>query len=76
MDVSSKVAIPALCSSDEESEDSSALVYLPIAPEVLTLFHSHCMYFYTFLSIYFGIDMNGIATLQLKIFLHNFSLIG
>ena len=29
-----QVPIPALCSSDEESDDKSALVYLPIAPEV------------------------------------------
>jgi len=34
VDVSTKEPIPALCSSDEESDDKSALVYLPIAPEV------------------------------------------
>jgi len=34
VDVSSKVSIPALCSSDEETEDSTAVLYLPIAPEV------------------------------------------
>ena len=34
VDVSNKVSIPALCSSDEESEDHSAILYLPMAPEV------------------------------------------
>ena len=34
VDVSTTVPIPALCSSDEESEDSTAVLYLPIAPEV------------------------------------------
>ena len=28
------VPIPAFCSSDEDEEDKSALLYLPIAPEI------------------------------------------
>ena len=31
---SRQAPIPAFCSSDEEEEDTSALLYLPIAPEV------------------------------------------
>jgi len=34
VDVDSAKPIPAFCSSDEEGEDSSALLYLPIAPDV------------------------------------------
>merc|ERR1719219_1178455 len=34
VDVSTKAPIPAFCSSDEEDEDATALLYLPIAPEV------------------------------------------
>merc|ERR1711915_609570 len=34
VDVSTKAPIPAFCSSDEEDEDSTALLYLPIAPEI------------------------------------------
>jgi len=34
VDVFSKAPIPAFCSSDEEEEDATALLYLPIAPDV------------------------------------------
>ena len=34
VDVDSTAPIPAFCSSDEEDEDSDALLYLPIAPEI------------------------------------------
>merc|ERR1712141_615757 len=34
IEVDKNVPIPAFCSSDEEGEDSSALLYLPIAPDI------------------------------------------
>ena len=34
VDVDTNVPIPAFCSSDEDEEDKSALLYLPIAPEI------------------------------------------
>jgi len=34
VDVTKAAPIPAFCSSDEEEEDKSALLYLPIAPEI------------------------------------------
>ena len=34
VDVTSKIPVPAYCSSDEETEDNNALLFLPIAPEV------------------------------------------
>ena len=34
IEVDKNVPIPAFCSSDEEEEDKSALLYLPIAPEI------------------------------------------
>merc|ERR1719219_160872 len=34
VDVTSKIPVPAYCSSDEEDEDRTALLYLPIAPEI------------------------------------------
>lgn len=34
IDIDKNVPIPAFCSSDEEEEDKSALLYLPIAPEI------------------------------------------
>merc|ERR1712112_486289 len=34
VDVTSKIPVAAYCSSDEEDEDSTALLYLPIAPEI------------------------------------------
>jgi len=34
VDVDKNLPIPAFCSSDEEEEDKSALLYLPIAPEI------------------------------------------
>merc|ERR1712032_1564206 len=34
VDFDKSAPIPAFCSSDEEGEDSSALLYLPIAPDI------------------------------------------
>lgn len=34
VDVANAAPIPAFCSSDEEGEDSAALLYLPIAPDI------------------------------------------
>jgi len=37
VDVTGVDPIPAFCSSDEEGEDRDALLFLPIAPDVIQL---------------------------------------